>query len=185
MRYYIYNTESGSSSLLKSAVMSVFVLTLLLSVAMLVLFLNEGTRELVLPRGDSFRLAIWSHHFEKTIDESLLFGVGIATSDNVRLDGFEFLHPHNMYLAVFSQGGLVGLALYLAVIAASCRSLLANYEQPDAKVALSVLAVALSSYLLDGHELLDKVGATWFLFWLPVAIALGLNWGQALRGNSN
>ena len=30
-------------------------------------------------------------------------------------------------------------------------------------------------------ELVDKVGETWFLFWLPVGIGLGLSWTQLYR----
>jgi hypothetical protein len=41
---------------------------------------------------------------------------------------------------------------------------------------MGILAIALPSYLLDGHEIVDKVGETWFLFWLPVAISLALRW---------
>jgi len=57
--------------------------------------------------------------------------------------------------------------------------LFAGYDRRSARLALGLLAVALTSYLLDGHELIDKVGETWFLFWLPVGIALGLAWNRA------
>ena len=58
--------------------------------------------------------------------------------------------------------------------------LLQFYEEPDAKFALGLFAMSLSSYLLDGHELVDKVGDTWFLFWLPIGISLGISWKTAL-----
>jgi hypothetical protein len=60
--------------------------------------------------------------------------------------------------------------------------LLRSYEHPDAKLALGILGIALPAYLLDGHELLDKVGSTWFLLWLPVAIGVGLTWSRPRRG---
>jgi len=41
--------------------------------------------------------------------------------------------------------------------------------------------MALPAYLLDGHELLDKISDTWFLIWLPVALALSLRWHSTYR----
>ena len=42
-----------------------------------------------------------------------------------------------------------------------------------------MVAIVLSAYRLDGYELVE-VGSTWFLIWLPVAIALGLGWNKPL-----
>ena len=83
-------------------------------------------------------------------------------------------HPHNLYLAVLFQGGIVAVALFAALLALSIRTLLRNFARQEAKVALAVYALALPAYLLDGHELLARIGWTWMLFWLPVAIAVGL-----------
>lgn len=163
----------------------VAVMALLIAVVLLGLYMSEGTRELVLPRGDSFRITIWTNLISKVVASNPWFGLGIATSDNLFVEGLEFLHPHNMYLAVFYQGGIVGLALFLGVIIATVATLLTHYHVRDAKVALGILTITLSSYLLDGHELVDKVGETWFMFWLPVAVALGLRWHIALNAQQN
>jgi hypothetical protein len=66
--------------------------------------------------------------------------------------------------------------LFLWLLSRTLRELARHFDESDAKLALGVLALALPSYLLDGNELLDKVGDTWFLIWLPVALALGLRW---------
>ncbi len=147
-----------------------------LGAMLLVLGLNEQTRELILPRGDSFRLVIWSNIAERVAAHGPLFGVGITTSDDVQVNGIGFQHPHNMYLAVLYQGGLVGLALFAVVTYQTGIRLLRSLDRPEAKLGAAVLLLALTSYLLDGHELIDKVGDTWFLYWLPVAIALGYEW---------
>ena len=150
------------------------------SVLFLLLFaialIEPELRELMLPRGDSFRLDIWSATLERVGDTSWLFGAGIATPDAVGIGSDVFQHPHNMYLAVLFQGGVVGLAMFCLVISLTLRTLLEFYHLRDAKLALGILGVALPSYLLDGHELVDKVGETWFLFWLPVGLSLGMRW---------
>ncbi|MCY3623633.1 MAG: hypothetical protein OXH68_18230, partial [Gammaproteobacteria bacterium] len=91
----------------------------------------------------------------------------------------DVLHPHNLYLAVAHQSGLLGLTLMVTVIAVSAHTLFKYYDEPAAKLGLAIWAMALPGYLLDGHELVDKVGWTWLLFWLPVGIALGI---RARRG---
>jgi O-antigen ligase len=108
-------------------------------------------------------------------------GRGILTPDSVIVGSKTFDHPHNMYLAVFFQGGILAAILFFGLIAWSLIELFADYGQRSAKLALGLLIMALTSYLLDGHELIDKVGETWFLFWLPVGISLGLAWNRRLQ----
>ena len=142
--------------------------------------LVPGADARILPRGDSLRFGIWSHYAERIAADGPWFGLGILTDDLADIDGVPVLHPHNLFLAVAWQGGLVGLALMLLVIYTTGRTLLARFAEPEAKLALSIWALALPGYLIDGHELIDKVGWTWLLFWLPVAIGLGLRAGDAL-----
>jgi len=164
-------------------VLSIVVLALLGAVILFAVTQNLDARELVFPRGDSFRLGIWQFYFENSVMAHPWIGAGIATVDDIHIGGHLFLHPHNMYLSVLVQSGLVGLLAFFALTAVTITTLLKNYDRADAKVALGILAISLSSYLLDGHELLDKVGETWFLYWLPVAIAAGLRWQRSLQLN--
>lgn len=161
---------------------SLLVLALLLAA----LVGNEATRPLIVPRGDSFRLLIWSSTFNSVVEHGIWFGRGILTNDSVSSAVVPasaaalFQHPHNMYLAVFFQGGVVGLVLFAWVVFLLLRTLLAHYHREDAKLALGLLGLALPAWLLDGHELIDKVGMSWFLFWLPVAFSLSLAWSDNL-----
>ena len=148
----------------------------ILVAALAIAVANEAGRTLLLPRGDSFRPAIWMATLSAVMDGGLWFGRGILTDDALVTEAGEFPHPHSMYLSVLFQGGLVGAALFAVLIAAVLRTLLRHYPHPDAKLALGILGLTLPAWLLDGHELIDKVGMTWFLFWLPVAISLGLAW---------
>lgn len=144
------------------------------------LVVGDSTRELILPRGDSFRIEIWSATLNRVL-ESPWFGLGIVTNDDVVVSELVFHHPHNMYLSILFQGGIVGGMLFLLLIFGCLRTLTLNYQLADAKLALSLFALALSSFLLDGHELIDKISDTWILFWLPVAISLGISWRSLFR----
>jgi O-antigen ligase len=143
----------------------------------LVLVMNEDIRQAALPRGDSFRLAIWAETLER-ISASPFIGLGIGTTDDMVLNDLTFPHPHNLYLALVYQGGLVALTLFVLFLWACIATLLRRYEHQDAKTALSILALSLSAFLLDGHELVDKVGESWVLIWLPAGMAMGLRWSS-------
>ncbi len=43
-----------------------------------------------------------------------------------------------------------------------------------ARLGLALLAAGMSAYLFDGWELIDKVGLSWLLLWVPVAIAMAV-----------
>lgn len=133
-----------------------------------------GADMFILPRGDSFRPGIWSDYAGRISAGGLWLGLGVLTRDPIEVAGFPVLHPHGLFLSVTYQGGLLALGLMLAVIGTSVRTLLAHYHEPEAKLGLALFALALPGYLLDGHELVDKIGWTWLLFWLPVGIGLGL-----------
>ncbi len=147
-------------------------------VALGAILANEVSRAWLLPRGDSFRLEIWAYAIEATWTDARWFGFGILTPDQIPVDDRLFSHPHSMYVSVFFQGGLIGLALFVYLTVAALKLLIQEYHLPSAKLALGLLAMALSSYLLDGHELVDKVGETWFLYWLAVGLALGIQWSR-------
>ena len=142
----------------------------------LVALATDGGRELMLPRGLSYRPTIWSATLERIFDSNPWIGLGITTPDLITRDGLTFQHPHNMYLAVLFQGGLIALSLYVVVLVKSIGVLLEHFEKSSAKFAIAVLVLALPAHLLDGHELIDKVGDTWFLIWMPIGISLGLRW---------
>ena len=151
-----------------------------LLIALLAAFwLVPGAEDVILPRGDSFRPAIWLDYAARIRADGMWFGLGVLTPEVIQVGSYDVLHPHNLYLAVARQSGLLGLALMVAVIAVTAHTLFDHYDEPAVKLGLAVWAVALPGYLLDGHELVDKVGWTWLLFWLPVGIALGT---RARRG---
>jgi len=145
-----------------------------------VAWLLPDLREQVFPRGDSFRLLIWEQTWLR-LQESPWIGLGILTPDDVYMGDLRFHHPHNLYLSVAQQGGFLGLALFGWLLLRVLREFQLAYQQHDVKFALGVLGLALPAYALDGHELLDKIGDSWFLIWLPVAIALGMRWHAIYR----
>ncbi len=154
---------------------------LLLGILIGVVILSDDLREVLLPRGDSFRPYIWGDILGRLEAASWLVGAGIISPDDIVQGDIVFPHPHSMYLAVLFQGGMIALACYLVILFLTVRTLLRNFDHTDTPLAMGILMIALLSHLLDGHELIDKVGDTWFLIWLPVGLSIGMMWRPGLR----
>ncbi len=159
----------------------VIMVGMLAGIALVFLFVNETTQAMLLPRGTSFRPEIWDQALSRIFDGHAWFGLGINTDNNFLVPDLVILHPHNLYLSVLYQGGFVALGMFLLVLWKTLQELQLAYDEADAKLALGLLGMALPAYMLDGHELLDKIGSTWFLIWLPVAMAVGFRWSRSLQ----
>ena len=167
-------SKSAAGSALVVMVFAVAVLALIGGL------LASPASEFLLPRGDSFRPAIWAEILSRAVAGSPWLGNGVLTDDGVLIGCYLLVHPHSMYLALLFQGGVVAVALFAALLVLSARTLLANFARREAKLALGIYALALPAYLLDGHELLTRIGWTWMLIWLPVAISVALSGGRRL-----
>ncbi len=109
--------------------------------------------------------------------QNILIGHDVLTNDHILVEGTrEFKHSHNLYLSVFYKGGLIALSMLFLIIFTVLRILLQNFSNSDAKLALAILALALPSYVFDSHQVMDKVGAVWYMLWLPTGISLSLAW---------
>ena len=165
---YLISLRAKSASMFAVIVIAIAVSALALVGALLA----SPASELLLPRGDSYRPAIWTEILSRALAGGPWFGSGVLADEDVFVGCYLLAHPHNMYLAVLYQGGVVAVALFAALLVLSVRTLLANFAQEEAKLALGIFALALPAYLLDGHQLVAKIGWTWMLIWLPVAISI-------------
>ncbi|MCY4212931.1 MAG: O-antigen ligase family protein [Gammaproteobacteria bacterium] len=145
-----------------------------LVIMLLMLVVNESTYDIVLPRGDSYRLDIWSVVLAEFESGGIWFGHGILMEDDVRTVGLTFRHAHNMFISVLRHGGVVGCAIFGATIVGMALCLLKRLDHPDARLAIALLVAGLLFSLFGGRMLIDSVGVNWWLFWLPVATCIGL-----------
>ncbi len=63
------------------------------------------------------RINQWKETIETVSEESILFGLGtgMAGSTSLRSDSIKEILPHNMFLLIFAQLGLVGLLVFLTI----------------------------------------------------------------------
>jgi len=151
----------------------------LLAAVLLGIIRFAPTVDWLLPRGDSFRLDIWSAHLHDILQQSGWFGWGQATDHEVAVGDHLFRGAHNMYLAVWGQIGLPGMVLFLAVLGWTGVRLLRRLDRPEARLAWSLLAIGATVFVFSGDRIVDKVNLVWFVVWLPLAVALMLKAGYA------
>lgn len=110
----------------------------------------------------------------KNVDFSvsnLMVGQGVgATQFNLESEGFHLDKPHNDYLRLFLDVGLLGLLIWLGIIAAiailGLRSLRSNHHSPKGQIALGV-ALTLSAYSISDNPL----SYSWLLIPAGILIA--------------
>ena len=135
-----------------------------------------------LPRGDSYRLAIWQATISNLDLWQTLFGNGMGSNDDITIESRTFLHPHSLYLSIFFEAGLLGLLLSLTMIFMSGRVLWKS-EAKEAALFFSILVFGLVSFIFDSHELIDKVDHKWLLLWCPIGFSVALVLNELSNGS--
>jgi O-antigen ligase len=133
-----------------------------------------------LSRIDSIEIRLWGWKATwKLIQEHWLLGYGIRAPLNVSWlntpyaeTGMDFYHPHNLFLSIWHQAGLVGLSLTLAMLALIARKLRARFFVPEVRYWSCIFLFVLLVCLVDSPGLIDRPAEPWIWFWLPLAVAL-------------
>ena len=137
---------------------------------------------ILFPRGDSFRLEIWSAQLRDIATYHLWYGWGQLHDHWVVVDGMRFRGAHNMYLAVLGHLGISGLLLFCAVLVWTGMRLLVQLELSHARLGLSLLIAGCAVFIFSGDRLVDKVALVWFVLWFPIGIALAIGVRRQARG---
>ncbi len=147
----------------------------LLAAAVLFAIQELPRTDWLFPRGDSFRLSIWSAYLQDVLNGPLWFGWGQATDHWVVVGDEQFRGAHNLYLSVLGQAGLPGLFLFVTILVWSSVRVLRNLNNPAARLGWSLLVIGASVFLFSGDRIIDKVNLIWYVVWVPLAIALALS----------
>lgn len=120
-------------------------------------------------RGASYRPEIWAKAWHK-ITESWIFGYGIATSPKLILDNqMEMWHYHNIFLATWFYGGIIGVLLLTMMI---ITTIVQGLRVRSAWPWLAAFVSSLLCLLTNGNRLISSLCPEWFYFWLPFAMIL-------------
>ena len=123
-------------------------------------------------RGDSLRLHIWAQNLGR-IGQHPWFGHGATAKDLVPLvDGEVGVHAHNVFLAQAFYGGVVGCALWLAVMALALRVGVRVLRTRGEVLPLLPVVFLLVVGTVDIGPLVVDVQAEWLYVWVVLGIVL-------------
>lgn len=147
---------------------SLFAIGIALSAGFTLLLLYPDA---IIQRGLSNRPEIWLNAFQKGL-EKLWFGHGFDHSLSIHVETTKivFYDAHNMELAVFLSGGLVGLTLWLALYAIALLYSWRNRDNHSVMTASSLLVFGFTAGLTDGVAFMSRPEEHWFLIWIPFAL---------------
>ena len=124
------------------------------------------------------RLWGWQQTLE-LIREHWLLGLGVRAPFSVSWEGTplealnpDLYQPHNLFLAIWYETGIVGLLLLLAMFGAVVKKLRGLWFAREIRYFSCVCFFILLTCLVDRPVLIDRPSAAWVWFWLPLAVAL-------------
>ncbi|WP_392884915.1 O-antigen ligase family protein [Pseudomonas migulae] len=154
------------------------------SVAMLViLFVGGGAvvalfSDMILARGDSYRLEIWSVVLQK-IAEHPWIGHGYDASMDIDVGiGYTLAEPHSFALGVLFYVGIFGFIPWLFFQAWGLLSSWRHRVQPLFIIASTWLVFGIGAGLTEGGGIISRPKEHWFLLWIPLALIAALSINQ-------
>ncbi len=120
----------------------------------------------------------WRQTLEK-ISEHWILGYGLRTDLEVSWVGTpyeasppDWFHPHNLFLEVWYQTGVIGLLLTLYMLGLVARKIHQLWYAVEIRYFSCILVFVLVACLVDRPVLVDRPTHSWLWFWLPIMVAL-------------
>ncbi len=117
----------------------------------------------------SFRPGIWAQ-VVSDMQGHWLLGKGYLTDPHVQAYERVFNHAHNSYLATLRDGGVVGLALLLALLGTALVQAVALLRSRGERLYLALLLYGMTCIFMDFDRLLVHPKEMWLFLWLPLAL---------------
>ena len=132
-------------------------------------------QDVLLERGLSFRLEIWRATWE-IVQANFWGGIGLGTPLGVEYGGkFVAPHAHNLLYDLQARAGILGLLLFLPIVA-FVLSRMWRAER-DEQVYVAALLFFLLCVMTDVHKPINSPSSIYVIFWLPLAALLALRSG--------
>lgn len=127
-----------------------------------------------------YRSQIWLASLQEGL-EYFWFGQGASHKPSIEINtGEKFTHSHNILLAIFRMGGIVGILLFLTNFVL-CLS--ACYKQRSSIIGFwgIWLCFGFICHLTNGQYPLTRPTSLWFAYWMPVFFICALTPGFKLK----
>ncbi|PKA69698.1 O-antigen ligase [Pseudomonas baetica] len=137
--------------------------------------------QMIIERGDSYRLEIWQQVLQKIADHPW---VGHGFSATLSVDpgvGYSFQEPHSFALGVLYYVGIFGLLPWLFFLLWGLLSSWRQRVQPLLIIASSLLVFGIGAGLTEGGGIISRPKEHWFLLWIPLALIAAVSINQRAR----
>lgn len=115
-------------------------------------------------RADSGRFELWQQVLKDYSECGFLLGCGPGfQSERLILESYPIVHPHNIFLALLVQTGIVSLALFLLICAWALYSSFLNKTYWGLYLLSSMVALN-----FDGSHIVGNPDELWVLILLPI-----------------
>ena len=137
--------------------------------------------QMIIERGDSYRLEIWQLVLHKIADHPW---IGHGYSATLAVDpgvGVNFQEPHSFALGVLYYVGIIGLLPWLFFLGWGLLSSWRQRVQPLLIIASTWLVFGIGAGLTEGGGIISRPKEHWFLLWIPLALIAALSINQRAR----
>lgn len=130
-----------------------------------------------------WRPLIWKKALVHIADAPWL-GHGYLSDTTVVVEGRKFQHTHSSYLGFLRDGGIVGLTIFLVMLAGFARQVIRN-GCSRAKYIVPLLVFAFVVIAPDVDRLITRPKELWLFFWLPLGLFVGVSQSQPVSDETS
>ena len=144
-----------------------------LILALILITTVPGVSEIILWRGDSRRLEIWSHYINTSWDQPWL-GSGMMRNIFETMDGAVIPHPHNLILSAQVRGGVLATGAMIVMLLGGLYYSAEYAKLTGQRAPLGIMVTLVVAGIFD-YQILIRSFPDWqtLFFWFPVGICIG------------
>lgn len=125
---------------------------------------------------------VWESTLAASFDDGLMFGLGYSALSTPNIDCEEvevirmgilctFQHPHNLFVSVIYQLGLVGFLVLFALYLVALGGLFERRSEQRWLLG-GALFYSAAIFMFDGSLIVANMDFVWLIFWLPIFLIM-------------
>ena len=148
--------------------------------------LTVETMEQLLASITSHRWFAWEQAITALFEQPLIgFGADAKMDIYNPIINFTYHHPHNGFVLIAYETGLIGLMLYILSMSTVLIYCFKNANKAELKMALALIVFSLTAMMADVHVVVTRPHIYYVFLWLPVGIVLAAAHSSHVNDKNN